>query len=69
MKSYISTFTVTLEEFLSKNIFYNIPTLAGRGDISKIKLNNKKINSYTLDGDSVRNGLNKDLGFSDVRNF
>ena len=28
-------------------------------------LNNKKINTFTLDGDSVRNGLNKDLGFSD----
>jgi adenylylsulfate kinase len=25
----------------------------------------KKINTFTLDGDSVRNGLNKDLGFSD----
>ena len=28
-------------------------------------LNTKKINTFTLDGDSVRNGLNKDLGFSD----
>ena len=28
-------------------------------------LNAKKINTFTLDGDSVRNGLNKDLGFSD----
>ena len=28
-------------------------------------LNSKKINTFTLDGDSVRNGLNKDLGFSD----
>ena len=28
-------------------------------------LNNKKVNTFTLDGDSVRNGLNKDLGFSD----
>ena len=27
-------------------------------------LNTKKINTFTLDGDSVRNGLNKDLGFS-----
>ena len=28
-------------------------------------LNTKKIKTFTLDGDSVRNGLNKDLGFSD----
>jgi adenylylsulfate kinase len=28
-------------------------------------LNTKKVNTFTLDGDSVRNGLNKDLGFSD----
>ena len=28
-------------------------------------LNTKKINTFTLDGDCVRNGLNKDLGFSD----
>ena len=28
-------------------------------------LNTKKINTFTLDGDSVRNGLNKDLSFSD----
>jgi adenylylsulfate kinase len=28
-------------------------------------LNTKKINTFTLDGDSVRNALNKDLGFSD----
>jgi len=28
-------------------------------------LNNNNINTFTLDGDSVRNGLNKDLGFSD----
>ena len=28
-------------------------------------LNIKKVNTFTLDGDSVRNGLNKDLGFSD----
>ena len=28
-------------------------------------LNSKKVNTFTLDGDSVRNGLNKDLGFSD----
>ena len=28
-------------------------------------LNTKKINTFTLDGDSVRNGLNKDLRFSD----
>ena len=28
-------------------------------------LNSKKVNTYILDGDSVRNGLNKDLGFSD----
>ena len=28
-------------------------------------LNSNKVNTYTLDGDSVRNGLNKDLGFSD----
>ena len=27
-------------------------------------LNTKKINTFILDGDSVRNGLNKDLGFS-----
>jgi adenylylsulfate kinase len=27
-------------------------------------LNSKKVNTFTLDGDSVRNGLNKDLGFS-----
>ena len=27
-------------------------------------LNNKKINTFTLDGDSVRNGLNKDLSFT-----
>ena len=25
----------------------------------------KKVNTFTLDGDTVRNGLNKDLGFSD----
>jgi adenylylsulfate kinase len=31
----------------------------------EIFLRNKKINTFTLDGDSVRNGLNKDLGFSD----
>ena len=30
----------------------------------EIFLRNKKINTFTLDGDSVRNGLNKDLGFS-----
>ena len=28
-------------------------------------LNTKKVNTFTLDGDSIRNGLNKDLGFSD----
>ena len=28
-------------------------------------LNTKKINTFTLDGDSIRNGLNKDLRFSD----
>jgi len=28
-------------------------------------LSTKKVNTFTLDGDSVRNGLNKDLGFSD----
>jgi adenylylsulfate kinase len=28
-------------------------------------LNSKKVNTFTLDGDTVRNGLNKDLGFSD----
>ena len=28
-------------------------------------LNTKKVSTFTLDGDSVRNGLNKDLGFSD----
>ena len=28
-------------------------------------LNTKKVNTFTLDGDCVRNGLNKDLGFSD----
>ena len=27
-------------------------------------LNSKKVNTFTLDGDSVRNGLNKDLSFS-----
>ena len=27
-------------------------------------LNSKKVNTFTLDGDSVRNGLNKDLRFS-----
>ena len=27
-------------------------------------LNTKKINTFTLDGDSIRNGLNKDLSFS-----
>jgi len=27
-------------------------------------LNSKKINTFTLDGDNVRNGLNKDLSFS-----
>ena len=31
----------------------------------EVLLNAKKINTFTLDGDSVRNGLNKDLGFSD----
>ena len=31
----------------------------------EIFLRTKKINTFTLDGDSVRNGLNKDLGFSD----
>jgi len=30
----------------------------------EIFLRTKKINTFTLDGDSVRNGLNKDLGFS-----
>jgi adenylylsulfate kinase len=29
-------------------------------------LNSKKVNTFTLDGDSVRNGLNKDLGFTDA---
>ena len=28
-------------------------------------LNSKKVNTFTLDGDNVRNGLNKDLGFTD----
>jgi adenylylsulfate kinase len=28
-------------------------------------LNTKKVNTFTLDGDNVRNGLNKDLSFSD----
>ena len=28
-------------------------------------LNSKKVNTFTLDGDSVRNGLNKDLDFTD----
>ena len=28
------------------------------------KLNSKKYNTYILDGDNVRMGLNKDLGFS-----
>ena len=28
-------------------------------------LNTKKVNTFTLDGDSVRDGLNKDLSFSD----
>jgi adenylylsulfate kinase len=28
-------------------------------------LNSKKVNTFILDGDSVRNGLNKDLSFSD----
>ena len=28
-------------------------------------LNSKKVNTFTLDGDSVRDGLNKDLSFSD----
>ena len=28
-------------------------------------LNTKKVNTFILDGDSVRNGLNKDLSFSD----
>ena len=31
----------------------------------EVLLNPKKINTFTLDGDSVRNGLNKDLRFSD----
>ena len=31
----------------------------------EVLLNAKKINTFTLDGDSVRNGLNKDLSFSD----
>ena len=31
----------------------------------EVLLNTKKINTFTLDGDSVRNGLNKDLRFSD----
>ena len=31
----------------------------------EIFLRTKKINTFTLDGDSVRNGINKDLGFSD----
>ena len=31
----------------------------------EVLLNAKKINTFTLDGDSVRNGLNKDLRFSD----
>ena len=30
----------------------------------EVLLNAKKINTFTLDGDSVRNGLNKDLSFS-----
>ena len=32
----------------------------------EIFLRTKKINTFTLDGDSVRNGLNNDLGFSDI---
>ena len=32
----------------------------------EIFLRTKKINTFTLDGDSVRNGLNKDLGFSSI---
>lgn len=31
----------------------------------EVMLNSKKVNTFTLDGDSVRNGLNKDLSFSD----
>ena len=31
----------------------------------EVLLNSKKVKIFTLDGDSVRNGLNKDLGFSD----
>jgi adenylylsulfate kinase len=31
----------------------------------EVLLNSKKVKTFTLDGDSVRNGLNKDLGFSD----
>ena len=32
----------------------------------EIFLRTKKINTFTLDGDSVRNGLNKDLGFTEA---
>jgi adenylylsulfate kinase len=31
----------------------------------EVLLNSKKVKTFTLDGDSVRNGLNKDLSFSD----
>ena len=30
----------------------------------EVKLNKRGVNTFTLDGDSVRNGLNKDLSFS-----
>ena len=30
----------------------------------EVKLNKRGVNTFTLDGDSVRNGLNKDLNFS-----
>ena len=49
---------------LSKNIFYNIPTLAGRGDISKIKLNNKNI--YLIDESYNSNPMSLN---SAIKNF
>ena len=50
--------------------FYGSPGLSGAGkstiaNLVDQKLNNLRVHTYLLDGDNVRYGLSKDLGFTD----
>lgn len=70
------TFKVTKKDRLAKT--KQIPKviwitgLSGSGkstignELEDILFNKLNLNTYTLDGDNIRSGLNKDLGFTDI---